>query len=315
MALERASVEEKAPIAILGAGSLGQLWAGYLPVGRAVFLSRASSASSYEEGGQSVLQYRLKHPDGKETACAVPVVPATEICPYLLLVTTKAGDTLTALDQALPGIAEDIPIVLFQNGLGCQQSVAEHWPDRPILAASTTEGANRPQTGLLVHAGRGQTWVGGLNDAGQRHLAEVAGQLHASGLDVTAVADIHQRLWDKLVVNAGINAFTAILDCPNGDILSHRFFLEHIDALSDEISRVMAAEASYPLPAREIKDRIFSVATSTAQNTSSMRSDRQRGRTTEIDVINGYINKRGRALGIATPVNQMLTRQVKELTE
>ena len=306
-----------APIAILGAGSLGQLWAGYLPVGQAVFLSRAAllSSSTPKEDGQSVLHYRLKHPDDKETACAVPVASATEICPSLLLVTTKAGDTITALDQTLPGLATNIPVILFQNGLGCQQAVADRWPDRPILAASTTEGANRPQTGMLVHAGRGQTWIGGLNRAGQQDVSEASRQLRASGLDVTAEANIHQRLWDKLVVNAGINAFTAILDCRNGDILTHGFFLEHIDALSDEISQVMATEASCPLPAGEIKDRIFSVATATAENTSSMRSDRLRGRTTEIDVINGYIISRSRAMGIATPVNQMLTRKVKKLTE
>jgi 2-dehydropantoate 2-reductase len=46
-----------------------------------------------------------------------------------------------------------------------------------------------------------------------------------------------------------------------------------------------------------------------------MRSDCQRGRKTEIDVINGYIAERGQAAGIPTPVNQMLVRKVKGLTE
>ncbi len=303
-----------APIAILGAGSLGQLWAGYLPVGRAVFLRRMSSSAA-APSPPAVLEYTLKHPDGTETFCAVPVSPVAEIRPSLVLVTTKAGDTLSALDQALLELDKNIPVILFQNGLGCQQAVADRWPERSILAASTTEGANRPGTGLLVHAGLGQTWVGSLNYAGQHEVPEAVRQLCTSGLAVRAETDIHQKLWDKLVVNAGINAFTAILDCPNGDILDHPFFLEHIDALSEEISRVMATEASHPLPAPEIKARIRSVATSTAKNTSSMRSDRQRGRKTEIDVINGYIAERGRAAGIATPVNQMLTRQVQELTE
>lgn len=295
------------PIAILGAGSLGQLWAGYLPAGRAVFLRRNPSAPALHE-------YRLKHPEGPETFCTVPVLAVADCCPELLLVTTKAGDTLTALSQTLPDLPHSVPIVLFQNGLGCQQAVAECWPGRPVLAATTTEGANRPEPGQLVHAGRGRTWVGGLTDTGKRSVADVLAGLCASGLIVVPEPDIHQRLWEKLVVNAGINAFTALLDCPNGDILAHRFFLDHIQALSAEIAWVMATETSHPLSAKAIRTRIEDVAISTAGNTSSMRSDCQRGRKTEIDVINGYIVEKGQAAGIATPVNQMLTQRVKELT-
>jgi len=307
--------EKNGPIAILGAGSLGQLWAGHLPAGSAVFLSRSSSPSPEAHSEPSILEYRLEHRQGSQTHCEVAVSPIKAFRPALLLVTTKAGDTLTALEPVLHHLDESVPVVLFQNGLGCQQAIADRWPGRPILAASTTEGANRPETGVLVHAGRGQTWIGGLTDNGQRCVTQIVERLSTSGLVIHAETDIHQRLWDKLVVNAGINAFTAILDCPNGEILAHPFFLEHVDDLTEEISKVMAIEASHPLSAGDIKTRIHSVATSTAKNTSSMRSDRQRGRKTEIDVINGYIANRGAVAGIATPVNQMLIRQVKQLTE
>ncbi|TGN42059.1 2-dehydropantoate 2-reductase [Marinobacter confluentis] len=301
-------------MAILGAGSLGQLWAGYLPAGSAVFLSRASFSPRGSDE-PSTFQYQLKRPDGYEIGRRIPVLAVSAICPSLLLVTTKAGDTLNALRKVLPEIPEDVPVVLFQNGMGCQQTIADLWPDRPILAAATTEGANRPETGITIHAGRGETWIGGLTTRARDCVNPVVQRLSDSGLIIHAETDIRQRLWDKLVVNAGINAFTAILDCPNGEILNHPFFLEHIDPLSEEIGRVMATEASHPLSAADIKARIQAVATSTAKNTSSMRGDRQRGRKTEIDVINGYIAERGQAKGIATPVNQLLVRQVKELTE
>lgn len=315
MAPGQDTADRSAPIAILGAGSLGQLWAGYLPAGHCVFLSRLSSSAASARHEPSCLEYRLEQPDASDIHCSVAISPLADTRPDLVLVTTKAGDTLNALEQLMPQLGNTIPVVLFQNGMGCQQAVADRWPTRPVLAASTTEGANRPQSGTLVHAGRGQTWVGGLTNNGIRCLSETVRQLSLSGLVVHSEADIHQRMWDKLVVNAGINAFTAILDCPNGDILAHPFFLEHIDPLAREISAVMALEASQSLSTDEIKSRIYEVATATAMNTSSMRSDFQRGRETEIDSINGYIERQGQAAGIATPVNQMLTRRVKDLTE
>jgi len=297
-------------IAILGAGSLGQLWAGYLPVGNVVFIPRHGSPTGKHA---EALTYRLQQSDGAISTVSVPWLSAGSAPPSLLLATTKAGDTLAALEDQIPNLPPETPIVLFQNGMGSQQAVARRWPHRPILAASTTEGANRPEPGQTVHAGRGQTWVGALTDSGGQHLQSVVEALGSSGLTVQGERDIQQKLWDKLVINAGINAFTAILDCPNGDILSSRLYLEHIDGLCDEIAAVLRAEGrNAPEPAI-LRQRIEAVARSTAGNTSSMRGDVQRGRTTEIDVINGYICERGQAFGIPVPVNRMLTDRVKRL--
>lgn len=301
-------------VAILGAGSLGQLWAGYLPAGRAVFVARPPSSAPDAHRASTSLEYRIRYPDGAESARRITLAPVTSIRPELLLVTTKAGDTLVALAQTLPDIDQKVPVVLFQNGMGSQQSIADRWPDRPILAASTTEGANRPEPGVLVHAGRGKTWVGGLNASGRYWVEATVTKLATSGLVIHPEADIHQRLWHKLVVNAGINAFTTILDCANGEILAQPFFLEHIDQLCAEIAAVMAQDTPHPLSAGQIKERIYAVATSTAANTSSMRADYRRGRSTEIDVINGYIVSQGHNAGIPTPVNQMLSQRVKQLT-
>lgn len=298
-------------IAILGAGSLGQLWAGHLPAGKVAFVPRrGSTAGPVAES----LDYRLRQFNGPVLSVTVPWLTAATDKPTLLLVTTKAGDTLDALESWLPDLPPDIPIVLFQNGMGSQQAVAEHWPHRPVLAASTTEGANRPEPGYTVHAGRGTTWVGALTDSAKPLLDPVVEALATSGLTVYPEANIHQRLWDKLVINAGINAFTAILNCHNGDILGNRFYLEHIDGLCTEIAAVLKAEGCQPLAAADIRERIEAVARSTATNTSSMLGDRQRGRTTEIDSINGYVARRGRAHGIEVPVNQMLTERVQQLS-
>ncbi|ARM84645.1 ketopantoate reductase family protein [Marinobacter salarius] len=298
-------------IAILGAGSMGQLWAGYLPTGTVTFIPRHEVSP---ETDQPALTYTFQPFEGPEEVVTVPYLLATAARPSLLMVTTKAGDTLDAIESNLHYVSPDTPIVLFQNGMGCQQAVAERWPQRPILAASTTEGANRPAPGCTVHAGKGETWVGPLTKSATTHLTQVVTALGTSGLTVHAEQDIQRRLWDKLIINAGINAFTAILDCPNGDILTDPFYREHIDELCDEISKVMKEDIGKALPSITIRERIETVARNTARNTSSMRSDRRRGRPTEIDFINGYIVGRGHALGVDVPTNQMLTNRIKQLS-
>jgi len=49
--------------------------------------------------------------------------------------------------------------------------------------------------------------------------------------------------------------------------------------------------------------------------TSSMAQDIARGWPTEIDSLNGYVARRGTALGIATPVSEILVAMVKLLEE
>ncbi|MFO8142714.1 MAG: 2-dehydropantoate 2-reductase [Marinobacter sp.] len=293
-------------IAILGAGSLGRLWAATLPAGQVAFVPRPE-----QPAGQ--LSYRFRPFDGPEYQVRIPwLMPSHR--PSLLLVATKAGDSLPALANILPTLPTDTPIVLLQNGLGSQQQIAERWPGCPVLAAATTEGANRPDLNLTVHAGQGDTRVGALNAAAKDHLTEVVRALAESGLTVHAESDILGRLWQKLVINAGINAFTAILNCPNGAILEQAFYQQWIDPLCREISSLMTAAGQSKQAPEALRGQIEAVARKTATNTSSMRADVLTGRSTEIDFINGYLVRLGRQLGIETPVNQMLTERVQHLT-
>jgi len=317
---------------------MGRLWAALLPPSCCGFLPRLDSFSQTAELSSSAPEDGAGHrggfsrPEGTpETRCEYALIrPASPdigvartfvSLPWLhsaadmglLLVTTKAGDTLSALEGWLPHIAEDTPVVLFQNGLGSQQAVAERWPERPVLAASTTEGANRPEPDVLVHAGTGDTWVGPLTDSASAATESVVQWLAQSGLQVHTENSIVQQLWQKLVVNAGINAFTALLDCPNGAIVDAPLYRQTIDELCTEIAALLQADTGERTAPQALRERIEAVAKSTASNTSSMRADANAGRKTEIDFINGYLVQCGQRHGIATAVNQMLVQRVQAL--
>lgn len=294
---------------ILGAGALGRLWAGYLPAGTTGFVPRPAAAVA--SGAEC--HYELVASYGETRRVSVPWHQPVAAHPYqALLVTTKAPDSLNALTQVATRVSASVPVVLFQNGLGSQQDVAAAFPHRPVLAASTTEGANQPEPGRLIHAGQGQTRVGALNAAGGESLDAVVSLLAGSGLNVQSVPDINHWLWQKLVVNAGINPYTALLDCPNGDIVNAPLFQRTINGLCEELAALLSHEG-YPANAPILRSHIETVARATASNTSSMRSDMLQGRNTEIDYINGYVVKRARVFNLAVPVNQMLTEQVKTL--
>ncbi len=128
----------------------------------------------------------------------------------------------------------------------------------------------------------------------------------------TVAEDIQPVLWGKLLVNAGINALTAIMGVKNGRVgdmaplhaVMRRAVLE---------GAAVALRLGIALPYPDPVDRTTEVCYATAENFSSMHQDIGSGRRTEIDSINGVIVEYGSRLGIAAPVNCMLTRMVHSL--
>ncbi len=148
---------------ILGAGSLGSLWAARLgraglPV-RLILRDRqrlrryqqAGGLSLVEDGQASLYPIAAETPDGGQ-----PI--------QRLLLACKAYDAEEAASSVAHRLAGNAELLLLQNGLGSQQAVAARLPRSRCLFASSTEGAFRDGDFRVVFAGRGHTWLGDPRD-------------------------------------------------------------------------------------------------------------------------------------------------------
>lgn len=132
----------------------------------------------------------------------------------------------------------------------------------------------------------------------------------------------------KLVVNAVINPLTALMRCRNGDLfnapgaadLSAKVcqeaadvFAAHMQAGSSEFSDAAANYTRLPslLQPRSLEEEVRRIAKLTANNKSSMLCDIERHRETEIDYINGYLVRLGRAHHVPTPTTETLYHLIK----
>jgi 2-dehydropantoate 2-reductase len=113
-----------------------------------------------------------------------------------------------------------------------------------------------------------------------------------------------RRLWEKLAVNAGINAVTALARVENGAVRSGAAAAAARRA-ARETARVARAEG-IDLPNREALAALESVADDTAANASSMLQDVRADRRTEVDAINGAVADRAEARGVEAPTNTTL---------
>lgn len=204
-----------------------------------------------------------------------------------LLVVTKAYQVFPAL-SSLSTLPSHTPIILLHNGLGVAEQVAALFPDNPLLAGICSHGAMKEADWKVRHTGKGETWLGALNEAGKQWahlvtpLAKALG--HAQWSDHI---ELQQRR--KLAINAVVNPLTAYHNIANGELLTPRFD-EVLAQLSEEVHQVMAqldGPDGESLPA--FRRRLHQVLELTATNYSSMQQDIAHGRPTENDYISGYV--------------------------
>ncbi|MDQ2070990.1 ketopantoate reductase family protein [Haloarcula sp. H-GB4] len=284
-------------IVVVGAGSLGSLVGGLLAREHDVTLvGREPHVGSVSENGLSVVgaeQFRV-HPNAQ-----TPIPQRAD----LALVTVKAYDTAaTAADLA--DCTLDACLSL-QNGMGNESQLAAEL-DCPVLAGTCSYGARLQEPGTVAFTGRGEIVLGNRNGGRSAVADDIGAAFRAADIETTVAADMPTRLWEKLAVNAGINAVTALARVPNGALAD-----SPADDIAADAARETAAVArkqGIDLPDERAVSLVERVVRDTAANHSSMYQDISAGRRTEIDAINGYVAE---TATVPVPVNETLAGLVR----
>ncbi|UPV75695.1 ketopantoate reductase family protein [Halorussus limi] len=288
-------------IVVFGAGSLGSLVGGLLAREHAVTLvGRDPHVAAVRESGLRVggqFDFTVR-PDA--------TTDGTGLAADLAVVTVKAFDTAAAAEALATGRFD--AAISLQNGMGSEETLAASL-DCPVLAGTATYGAVRREPGAVDCTGRGEV-VLGPREGGTSEAADRAGRAFSTaGVETTVADDMPRRLWEKLAVNAGINATTALARVENGALLDGPASEVAGDA-ARETARVARAEG-VELGDDEAVEAVERVARATAANTSSMQQDVLAGRRTEIESINGHVCARARERGKSVPVNRTLTNLLR----
>ena len=141
------------------------------------------------------------------------------------------------------------------------------------------------------------------------HLDKLIKVFEMAGFPIVATDDLQGLVWGKLAVSSGINAITALLHVRNGELLSNSESEQLMIAAAYETAAVAVAQG-IDIP-YDVSEEVRDVASSTAENRSSMLQDVLRGAPTEIDYINCAVAKIGKSLGVPVPVNTKLCALVR----
>ncbi len=292
-------------IVIFGAGSLGCALGALLSrANELALVGRRANMSAIRKGGLRIvgdIDLRVKL-DARETIDELK-------SPDLLIIATKAYDTLSAIDACKGWAEEDAMVLTLQNGLGNLEAIRE-WKGKKAFGGTITMGANLLEPAKVRLSGLGRTIIGSdLNPSGARRIVTAFSN---SGIPTFVKNEIQGEIWAKAAISACVNPMTGILRIPNGKLLDSVPVSRMLSEICAECESVARAEG-IRLPYRSMVRRVRAVVKDTANNHSSMLQDIERGRRTEIAQINGAFVLLGMSSNVKTPLNLTMLAMVESL--
>ena len=290
-------------VAVMGAGAVGCYFGA--------MLARAGHAVTLIGRPQHVeaVNRRGLYLDSKSFQEHVPMSASTDAAVVagsdVVLFCVKSSDTEAAGRQIAPHLGEKTVLLTLQNGVDNAERLQAALPQEviPAVVYVATEMAG---AGHVKHHGRGDLVIGASSSS-----EAIAAQLIAAGVPVTVSDNANGELWVKLIVNCAYNAISAISRMPYGQMVEG----DGVPAVMDDVVMecLAVAKAAGVIVPGDVRVSVPGIAGAMKEQFSSTAQDLMRGKPTEIDHLNGYVVRKGAALGVPTPVNRVLHSLVKLL--
>jgi 2-dehydropantoate 2-reductase len=295
-------------VCVIGAGSIGSLFAGHLATVTEVLVltRRDDHARALNEEG---LRISGRHDlTARVTAASDPGrLPEFD----LGIIATKAGGLEAAAD-ALAGRFDGATIMTVLNGLGAEQIVRRRG-DWPLVSAVTFMSGTKHSDTHVEYILDTATWLGPYEDTPFECVQEIADLIVESGLEAQALPDLLPAQWSKLIFNATVNgvaALTGLRHDVHFAAESEPSDLGHlVHDLVDE-GKSVAAAAGVELYDDPWEMNVLATTRGSAHS-PSMLEDVDARRPTEVELINGALVREAQRVGVEAPLQTAVYRLVK----
>ena len=314
----------------LGAGAIGTYVGGSLAAAGhdVTFIEQPATAEIIERDGLTVTRGGV--PTHTTNFRLYPsAADALADGPYDIGVfAVKSFDTGDAA-KGLLETGHEVPTILsLQNGVDNEPLIGSILGRDKVIAGTVATAVSKPGVGQVIeekHRGLGIA-------QGHELSAPLADALNDAGLSAKLFASAGSMKWSKLLTNLTGNATSAILDMPVAELFADddlckveiatlRECLDVMHAIGHGVvnlpgTPVRALALGTRLP-RFIAQPLLTkfLGSGRGDKMPSFHIDLHSGRgQTEVSFINGAVVRHGRVVGVPTPVNEVLTRTLEELT-
>ena len=249
-----------------------------------------------------------------------------EPCDFRMVTPQETGDSAdllifavkgTGLEQAIADaknqVGPDTIVLSVMNGISSEEALMEAYGrDKVIYCVALGMDAVKIGDGLVVdHMGK---IVFGVPEeqAEKQPLADAVKELcERTALPYVAADDIMHRLWNKFMINVGVNQTVMICEGTYRDIQEPTKERETMIAAMREVM-ALAEREGILLMEEDLKSSLDLLGTLSPDGMPSMRQDGLLKRPSEVELFAGPVRRLAAKHGLAVPVNDAFYACIKE---
>ncbi len=300
-------------IAVVGAGAVGSFYGAMLARAghRVTLIGRPAHVQATTSNG-----LKLNLATSSETEI-IQIEASTELSSLhtadLILFCVKSTDSASVALQIAPYLAPHALVMSLQNGVENAALIAQHIP-HAVIPSVVYVATEIPAPGFVKHHGRGELVIGTmqisrLSDP-QKTLQDIVLLFGSAQVPVQISQNVMAELWSKLMINCAFNAISGLAQIQYEKLAALESVRNTQTALVKEVIAVAQADGIH-LSETVALQAVAQISVTMGSQKSSTAQDMARSKPSEIDHLNGFIVRRGQALGVPTPVNQALFALVK----
>lgn len=316
-------------ILVIGAGAIGGTTAAFMAKAGwdvTVLCRREELAQTLREKGMHISGVRGEMDIPLKAVCGADKLEGKfDYC----IVSTKAYDTIGAVKSALPHLTEDGIVLVLQNGI-CIDELLPAAGEGRAACGVTSFSATMISPSHMEITGEGAFQIGMANGQENSRLESLREAM--SAMVPTEIKNpVLSPMYSKLVINSGITCGGALTGQLLGPMLktakARRFFIAlvyedmalaeklgiKVPPFGGKLDYYKFISGSSPIDDLRRHIMLFVVGLKYRNLKSSSLTSLERGKPTEVEVLNGWISRKAREFGLAVPVNDKLVELIREI--
>lgn len=293
--------------AIIGMGALGLLY------GNQIAASLGVSGLRFIADSERIERYRSMDFTVNGERRTFPIEDCETSLPIdLIIVAVKYNALFNALDTMKNCVGPDTTIISVMNGISSEQIIGERFGYEKVLC-SIAQGMDAMKFGAaLTYTQPGELRIGALSPAQHSRLTAITEFFDRAGIAYTVEEDILHRLWGKFMLNVGVNQTCMAYETTySGTLIPGEAHDTMVGAMREVIELARAEYVN--LTEQDLEDYIKLLKTLSPDGMPSMRQDGLSHRPSEVEMFSGTVREMAKKHGIATPVNDRLYKQIKDM--
>lgn len=288
-------------IIIMGTGGVGAYYGGLLAQqgNDVTFIARGAHLQAIREKG---LQVKSIFGDFTVSPAQATNNPAEVKDADLILFCVKTYHTDEAVDAIRPAIGPRTTALSLQNGVDAPERIGKVVGLEHVLGGATWLSSAIEAPGVVRQVSQFRRVVfGELDGRISERIQSIHEVLKNTGITVEMSENILKILWTKFVFISSASSFGSLTRLPMGDYRSAPGTREMIASLMREVEALARAQG-IALDADVVQKSLEFMDNAAPHIKASMQLDVEGGRRTELESMVGVIGRKGRELGVPTPV-------------